>query len=63
MSVQEEILRFQISVDNVLGMHVLEGQCDLSGVELGDRVRKSLDVETHHISFDARLLKEIRARR
>lgn len=43
MSVEQQILGLEISVDNVLGVKVFEGQGYLRCVELGDRIRESLD--------------------
>lgn len=42
MSVEEEVLGFQVSVDDVFRMQVLERKRDLGGVEFGDGVRESL---------------------
>ena len=42
VTVQEEILGLQISVNDVLAVQVVERQCDFGGVELRDGVRESL---------------------
>ena len=42
MSVQEQILRLQISVDDILLVKILEGQRHFGGVELGDGVGEAL---------------------
>lgn len=34
--IQQDVLRFQIAVDDVAGVEVLDGQENLSGVEFGD---------------------------
>lgn len=42
MSVKEEVLRFQVSVDNMLRMQVFQRERDFGRVEFGDSVRKPL---------------------
>ena len=42
VSVQEEILGFEISIYNILCMEVFEGKCDLGGIELCYRIGKPL---------------------
>lgn len=42
MSVQQQVLGFQVAVDDVLGVQVLEGERDFGCVEFGDGVRESL---------------------
>lgn len=45
MSVQKQVLGFEIPVDDVLCMEVFECQGDFGGIEFGDRVWKTLDFE------------------
>lgn len=47
MAIQEKILRFQVAIDDMLGMKILEGQSHLSGIELSDRIRESLINRQH----------------
>ena len=42
MSIKEEVLGLEISVNDVLAVQVIEGQCDFGGVELRDGVRETL---------------------
>lgn len=42
MAVEEQVLGLEVSVNNVLGVQVLNGKRSLSSVKLGNRVRESL---------------------
>jgi len=42
---EEDVLRLEISVDDVEGVEVVESESDFGGVELGDRVGESLGGE------------------
>ena len=43
MSIQKQVFWLQVAINYLLGVKILESQSDLGGVELCDRVRKSLD--------------------
>jgi hypothetical protein len=45
VSVEEQVLRLQITVDDVQGMQVVESESDLGGVELSDGVGESLCID------------------
>ena len=45
--VEEDILRFEVAVDDVEGMEVIEGEGDLCRIEFCDRIREPL---TKHVS-------------
>lgn len=42
VSVEKQIFWFEIAVDDVVGVEVIESERDLSSVELGHRIRKAL---------------------
>ena len=42
MPVEEKVLRFEVSVYNIVAVKVVESECDFGGVELGHRVWESL---------------------
>jgi hypothetical protein len=42
MSVEEQIFRLQVAVNNIVRVQVIEGQRDLSRVEFGDGVGEAL---------------------
>lgn len=46
MSIEEQVLGLQITVDNVHGMQVVESESHLGGVELSDGVGESLCIES-----------------
>ena len=39
---EQQVLRLQVSIDDVEGMEVIQGECDFCSVELGDRVGEAL---------------------
>jgi hypothetical protein len=43
VAVQKEVLGFQVSVDDIPLVQVLQGQRDFGGVELGYRIGEALD--------------------
>jgi len=45
--IQKQIFRFQIAVDDVVRVEIIEGKRDLGGVEFRDRVRKALSQLDH----------------
>lgn len=42
MSVQQQVFRLEIAVDDVHAVEVIQGQSDFGGVELGNRVGEAL---------------------
>jgi hypothetical protein len=42
MSVQEQVFRLQVAIDNIVRVQVIEGQRDLSRIEFGDGVGEAL---------------------
>jgi len=44
MSVEQQVLGFQITVDDVVGMEVVERERDLGGVELCDWIWEALEI-------------------
>lgn len=48
MSIQEQVLGFEIAIYDILGVQVFEGERHFGCVELGDRVGESL--EKHSVS-------------
>lgn len=42
MTIQEQILRLQVSVYDFSSVQVFQRQCDLCSVELCDRIREAL---------------------
>jgi hypothetical protein len=46
VSVQEQILRFQVAVDNIHAVQVVQGQSDFSCIKLGNRVREALHISS-----------------
>jgi len=45
--IQKQIFRFQIAVDDVVRVEIIEGKRDLGGVEFRDWVRKALSQLDH----------------
>ena len=43
VSIEQQVLRLQISVDDVHAMEIVKRECNFSGVELGDRVWEALE--------------------
>ncbi len=41
--IQKQVLGLQVAVDNVAGVQILQCQSDLRCIELGDRVRETLE--------------------
>jgi len=50
VSVKEQILGLQVAVDDVVGVEVIEGKCDLCSVELCDWVREALSLVSSWIA-------------
>lgn len=42
VAIKQKIFGLEISVDDILGMKVFQGQSDFGRIEFGDRVRESL---------------------
>lgn len=42
MSVEQQVFRFQISVDDIFFVQIFESQGDLGCIELGDRIGEAL---------------------
>ena len=42
VEIQQDVFRFEISIDDILGVQMVKGERDFCSVEFGNRFRKSL---------------------